>query len=246
MLRSARSLRDYHIRATDGNVGRVKDFFFDGQEWSVRYVVVDTSEWLAGRTVLLVPDILGSPGEEGKILPVDLTREQVRNSPDVDTEKPVSRQNEFDLFDYYGWSPYWGAGRSGFTRHVARAPRSEEARQTAIAQGGDPNLRSMREVAGYAVSGTEGKVGHVEDFILSDEEWVVRYLVANAGNWLSGKRVLVSPEWVREILWRDRTVLLELSREEIRNSPPYDPNQPVNRQDEVHLYDFYGRPRYWT
>ncbi len=246
MLRSAKSLRDYHIRATDGNVGRVKDFFFDGQEWFIRYVVVDTSEWLAGRTVLLVPDILGSPSAEGKILPVELTREQVRNSPDVDTDKPVSRQNEFDLFDYYGWSPYWGAGRSGFIRHVARAPQSEGANQAAISQAGDPNLRSMREVAGYSISATDGKVGHVEDFIVGDEDWIVRYLVVKAGNWLSGKRVLVSPEWVREILWRDRTVLLELSREEIRNSPPYDPNQPVNRQDEVHLYDFYGRPKYWT
>ncbi len=228
MLRSAKSLRDYHIRATDGNVGRVKDFFFDEQEWLIRYVVVDTSEWLAGRTVLLVPDILGSPTAEGKILPVDLTREQVRNSPDVDTEKPVSRQNEFDLFDYYGWSPYWGGG------------------QAAISRGGDPNLRNMREVAGYSIAALDGKVGHVEDFILSDEEWIVRYLVVNAGAWLSGKRVLVSPEWVREILWRDRTVLLELAREEIRNSPAYDPNQPVNRQDEVRLYDFYGRPRYWN
>lgn len=246
MLRSAKGLRDYHIRATDGNVGRVKDFFFDGQEWLVRYVVVDTSEWLAGRTVLLVPDILGLPSAEGKVLPVDLTREQVRNSPDVDTEKPVSRQNEFDLFDYYGWSPYWGAGRSGFTRHVARAPQSEGARKTATTQGGDPNLRSMREVAGYSISATDGKVGHVEDFILSDEDWIIRYIVVNAGTWLSGKRVLVSPEWAHEILWRDRTVLLDLSREEIRNSPPYDPSQPVNRQDEVHLYDFYGRPKYWA
>jgi hypothetical protein len=104
----------------------------------------------------------------------------------------------------------------------------------------------MREVAGYSISATDGKVGHVEDFILSDEDWIVRYIVVNAGTWLSGKRVLVSPEWAHEILWRDRTVLLDLSREEIRNSPPYDPNQPVNRQDEVHLYDFYGRPKYWS
>jgi sporulation protein YlmC with PRC-barrel domain len=204
MLRSAKSLRDYHIRATDGNVGRVKDFFFDGQEWSIRYVVVDTSEWLAGRTVLLVPDILGTLSAEEKTLPVELTREQVRNSPDVDTEKPVSRQNEFDLFDYYGWSPYWGAGRSGFTRHVVRAPQSEGGRQAAISQTGDPDLRSMREVVGYSILATDGKIGHVEDFILSEEDWFVRYLAVKAGNWLSGRHVLISPEWVREILWRDR------------------------------------------
>lgn len=246
MLRSAKSLRDYHIHATDGNVGHIKDFYFDGQEWFVRYVVVDTSEWLPSRTVLLVSDILGTPSEKEKALSVELTREQVRNSPDVDTNKPVSRQHELDLFDYYGWSPYWGAGRSGFTQHVVRAPQAEEAGQAAVAQAGDPNLRSVREVAGYSIFATDEKVGHVEDFILSDEDWIVRYLVVNAGNWLSGRRVLISPEWVHEILWRDRTVVVDLTKDEIRGSPPYDPNQPVNRQDETHLYDFYGRPKYWT
>jgi len=229
MLRSARSLRDYHIHATDGNIGRVKDFLFEGREWSVRYIVVDTSEWLPGRTVLLVPDILGPPDGERKTLPVELTREQVRNSPDVDTNKPVSRQNEFDLFDYYGWSPYWGAGRSGFTRHVVRAPQSEESGWAAVAPTGDPDLRSVQEVMGYSLSAADGKVGHVEDFILSDDDWIVRYLVVNAGSWLSGKRVLISPGWVHEILWRDRTVLAELSADEIRNSPSYDASQPVNR-----------------
>jgi uncharacterized protein YrrD len=246
MLRSVKSLRDYHIHATDGNIGRVKDFYFDGHEWSVRYIVVDTSEWLPGKTVLLVPDVLGSPNVEGKTLPVELTREQVRNSPDVDTSKPVSRQNEFDLFDYYGWSPYWGAGRSGFTRHVVRAPQPEESGRTAVAQAGDPDLRSVQEVIGYSLSATDGKIGHVEDFILGDEDWIVRYLVVNAGGWLSGKRVLISPEWVHEIRWRERTMLVELSESEVRNSPAYDSSQPVNRQDETHLYDFYGRPKYWT
>jgi hypothetical protein len=245
MLRSAKSLRNYHLRATDGNVGYVKDFLFDGRQWFIRYVVVDTSEWLAGRTVLLVPDILGVPGVEEQILPVELTREQVRNSPDVDTDKPISRQAEVDLFEYYGWSPYWGAGREGFTRHVARVPELEEKEQTVASQAG-MDLRSMREVAGYSLQAADDKVGHVEDFILSDEDWVVRYIVANAGTWLSGRRVLISPEWVRAILWRERTVALELSRDEIRASPPYDPKQPVNRQDEVHLYDYYGRPKYWT
>lgn len=246
MLRSARSLRDYHIRATDGNVGRVKDFLFDGREWIVRYVVVDTSEWLPGRTVLLVPSILGLPSAEGRILPVELTREQVRSSPDIDAEKPVSRQSEFDLFEYYGWSPYWGAGRGGFTPHVVTPAESDETDRAAISRAENPDLRSMREVAGYSILATDGKIGHAEDFIVDDEDWIVRYLVVDTRKWLSGKRVLVSPEWVREIVWRERTVSLELSMEEIRDSPPYDPGQPVNRQDEVHLYDYYGRPKYWA
>ena len=241
MLRSAKSLRDYHVRATDGNMGRVKDFLFDSREWAVRYAVVDTGEWLPGRTVLLILDVLGAPSTEGQILPVDLARDQVRNSPDVDADKPVSRQHEADLFEYYGWSPYWGAGRSGLTEHVVRTDDSAGA-----SPPGDPNLRSMREVAGYSIAATDGSIGHVEDFIIEDENWAVRYVVVDTRNWLPGKRVIVSPEWVEDIDWRGRTVSLKLSRDEVKDSPPYDPSQPVNRQYEVHLYDYYGRPKYWT
>jgi len=240
MLRSAKSLRDYHIRATDGNIGRVNDFLFDGGQWVIRYLVVDTSEWLPGRKVLLIPDVLGPPSTEGEVLPVTLTREQVENSPDIETDKPVSRQHERDLFEYYGWSPYWGAGRSGLTRHVARV---DEKTGTSP---GDSNLRSMREVAGYSIHATDGHIGHVEDFIIDDEEWAVRYIVVDTRNWLPGRKVIVAPEWVSRIDWRGKAVSLGHSREEVRDSPPYDPNQPVNRQYELRLYDYYGRPKYWA
>jgi len=241
MLRSAKSLRDYHIHATDGNIGRVKDFLFDGQAWVIRYVVVDTSEWLPGKKVLLIPDALGAPSTEGEILPVALTRDDVENSPDVEADKPVSRQHEVDLFEYYGWSPYWGTGREGPTPHAAR---TQEA--TAVATPGSSDLRSMREVAGYAIHATDGHIGHVEDFIIDDESWVIRYIAVDTRNWLPGRRVIISPDWVSHIDWQSRSVSIEHSKDEVRHSPPYDPSQPVNRQYEVHLYDYYGRPKYWT
>ncbi len=240
MLRSAKSLRDYHIRATDGNVGRVSDFLFDGEDWVVRYAIADTSEWLPGRRVLLIPDVLGPPSTEGEILPVALSREQVENSPDIDTEKPVSRQHEAALFEHYGWSPYWRPGRSGPMEHVAGTPQMVE---TAAPE--DANLRSMREVAGYSIHATDGHIGHVEDFIIDDEEWIVRYIVVDTRNWLPGRKVLISPEWVRRIDWPGNEVWLDHSKEEIRKSPHYDPNQPVNRQYELRLYDYYGRRKYW-
>lgn len=246
MLRSAKGLRDYHIQASDGNIGRVKDFLFDSDRWLVCYAVVDTSEWLPGRKVLLIPGVLGTPSTEGEVLPVDLTRAQVRHSPDIDTDKPVSRRNELDLFEYYGWSPYWGAGRGGFTTPVVRPGEPGQQEAAGVASPGNPYLRSMREVDGYAIEATDGNIGHVEDFIIDDEQWVVRYLVVHTRNWRPGKRVLVSPAWVDAITWHDRVVRAGLSRDEIKNSPPYDPNQPVNRQYEIRLYDYYGRPRYWT
>jgi len=241
MLRSAKSLRDYHIRATDGNIGRVSDFLFDGEGWMIRYAVADTSEWLPGRKVLLIPDVLGPPSTEGEILPVELTREQVENSPPIEADIPVSRQHEMDLFEHYGWSPYWGAGRSGLTEHVAR---TQQVLETSVP--GDANLRSMREVAGYSIHAADGHIGHVEDFIIDDEEWIVRYIVVDTRNWLPGRKVLISPDWVRRIDWRSHEVWLDHSTDEIRKSPHYDPNQPVNRQYELRLYDYYGRRKYWV
>ena len=245
MLRRAGSLKDYHIRATDGNMGRIKDFLFDGDEWVVRYAVVDTSEWLSGRKVLLVPDVLGLPSIEGEVLPVELTREQVRNGPDIDTEKPVSRQNEIDLFEYYGWSPYWGAGHGGFTRPAVRTVEPEQKEAAGVAPPGDPHLRSMHEVDGYTIKATDDDVGHVEDFVVDDEGWLVRYVVVDTRKWLPGKRVLVSPDWVEKIRWRDRAVWVELTKDQIKGGPAYDPHQPIDRDYEVHLYDYYGRPTYW-
>ena len=239
MLRSAKSLHDYHVQATDGTVGRVKDFLFDSQEWVVRYVVVETGEWQQGRRVLLIPGVLGVPSVEGRILPVDLTRDQVENSPDVDADKPVLRQHEVELFEYYGWSPYWGIRPEDLTAQV------QSTNEKAGIASDHPNLRSMHTVTGYAIRATDGAIGHVEDFILEDESWAVRYIVVNTRHWLSGNRVIVSPEWVEAIDWETRTVSLSLSRNEVKNGPPYDPGQPVNRQYEVHLYDYYGRPKYW-
>ncbi len=239
MLRSAKSLHDYHVRASDGNVGRVKDFLFDSQEWVVHYAVVETGEWLRGRLVLLIPGVLGAPSTEGQVLPVELTREQVKDSPDIDAAKPVLRQHEMELFEYYGWSPYWGVSPEDSTAHVDSTDE-----QAGIAPG-KPTLCSMHVLTGYAIRATDGAVGHVEDFVLEDESWIVRYIVVNTRHWLSGNRVIVSPEWVEVIDWEARTISLSLSRGEVKNGPPYDPNQPVNRQYEVHLYDYYGRPKYW-
>jgi hypothetical protein len=235
MLRSARSLRDYHVQATDGNIGRVKDFLFDSQEWVVRYVVVDTSEWRPGRTVLLIPDVVGPSSVEGQILPVSLTRAQVHDSPDIDIDKPIARASEAALFEHYGWLPYWGTG------HRAAPGSAGEADE----QAGEQNLCSMRQVDGYAIRALDGEGGRVEDFIIEDENWTIRDIVADTRNWLHGKHVLIAPEWVAGIEVQEKTVALELSQEEVKESPPYDPNQPVNRQYEVHLYDYYGRPKYW-
>ena len=108
MLRTINDLEDYAIRATDGDIGHVKDVYFDDETWVVRYLVVDTGTWLSSRKVLLSPIAIGQPNWTDKVLPASITKDQVENSPDINTKKPVSRQQEIRLLEYYGYPYYWG------------------------------------------------------------------------------------------------------------------------------------------
>lgn len=247
MLRSTKELRGYTIRALEGDIGRVHEFYFDDLAWIVRYLVVDTGRWLPGRKVLLWPGVLEQPDWETQSLPVGLTKEQVENSPPISFDEPVSRQMEADLHAYYGWAPYWRLGMpvggpSPATPGEGVAGVAEEAQKGPS----DPHLRSTREVIGYHIQARDEEAGHVDDLIVDDKAWYIRYLVVDTRNWLPGRKVLVAPAWADQVNWVLRKVYVDLSRETIENSPEFDPAMPVNREYEVQLYDYYGRPAYWT
>ena len=107
MSRSIKQLCGVKLHASDGEIGHVKDFYFDDQKWVVRYVVVDTGPWLLGRLVLIAPHAFSSLDQAGAFLAVNLTRQQIENSPPIESHKPVSRQYEEEYFRYYGWPSYW-------------------------------------------------------------------------------------------------------------------------------------------
>ena len=248
MLRSSKDLQGYTIAASDGDVGRVHDFYFDDERWTVRYLVVDTGTWLPGRKVPISPVALGEADWYGQRLSVNLTKEQVKDSPDIDLDKPISRQYEVDYFNYYGWPYYWaGVGAWAgwaYPGLLATAPRSQAA-PVAVEERGDPHLRSVWEVTGYHIQATDEEIGHVEDFIVDDETWEMRYLVVDTSNWWFGKKVLVAPRWITTVSWPERKVFVDLTRDQVKDAPEWDPDAPVNREYEERLYDYYGRPAYW-
>lgn len=241
MLRSMKELQGYIIRALDGDIGKVHDFFFGDFEWTVRYLVADTGTWLVGQRVLLSPSALGDPDWEAHSLPVHLTKNQVEKSPPISMDKPVSRQMEHDLHAYYGWRPYWSGSAPMLSGQELEAVKEKRGAAEA-----DPHLRSTREVTGYQIQASDGDIGHVADFIVDDDLWVIRYLVIDTRNWLPGKKVLVSPAWVESVDWPERKLQIDLKRETIKACPEFDPSAPINREYEIRLYDFYGRPKYWT
>jgi len=243
MLRSVKELDGYMVRATDGDIGQVRDFYFDDQLWTIRYVVVDTGAWLPGRQVLISPLAFNPPEWGNHLIRVALTRSQVKASPPVEKDRPVSRQREEELRSHYEWPPYWGLGT---TNEKGTRRAMEIARDAAEPLEEEVHLRSVEEVTGYHVQAIDGDIGHVEDFVVDDETWIIRYVVADTRDLVPGKRVLVAPSWVGGVNWAEREVQIDLHRETIRNSPEFDPSAPVNRQYEARLYDYYGRPKYWA
>ena len=249
MLLSIKSLGNYEIEATDGSIGHVHSFLFDERNWTVRYLVVDTGKWLPGRKVLIAPAELGKPEGTAEVFPVDLTKEQVKNSPDINTEKPVSRQQEIELYKYYNWAPYWAAGYEPVTTPytpVVPEDIKEEEEKKGSDQDEDPHLRSTREILKYKIHAEDGEIGHVDDFIADIESWVIRYIVVDTRDLLPGKKVIIPPDWTKEISWSASEVSVNVTKDMIKDSPEFDPSAPVNREYETQLYDYYGRPKYWV
>ena len=267
MLRSMKDLENCTIGATDGAIGKVKDFYFDDDDWAVRYLVVETGSWLDSRQVLISPISLLKPDWAARSLPASITQAQVRHSPGIDTDKPVSRQHEQDYLGYYGYPAYWGGtglwgegvvpyglvpesvGSGGFG--ATRAEQEREAEAYAAAKRArhrqdDPHLRSCQAVIGYHLQATDGEIGHVEGMLVDEETWAIRYLTVNTSNWWLGHQVLVAPQWVSAVHWAEESVFIDLTRVSIQEAPPFDSTAELNRLTEMGLYKHHGRPGYWS
>jgi sporulation protein YlmC with PRC-barrel domain len=215
MQRNVNDLVGHNLEAIDGVLGTVEDFYFDDATWTIRYLVVKTGGWLTGRTVLISRNALVRHSWESGIFPVDLTKEQVGNSPDVDTVKPVSRQQEEELAAYYSWDPYWGTGfNPGELWGVIPStpvldPNTIVDRQAIKMAEGDTHLRSCRDIRSYRIQATDGEIGHVDDFIMDDETWQIAYLVVNTHHLLEGKKVLVGVRHIQAVQWENSRVVVD-------------------------------------
>lgn len=250
MLRSLKDLEHYMVSATDGEIGKVVNFLLDDERWIVRYLVVETGGFLDGRRVLISPISFRKAEWSTHRFHLALTRDKIKSSPGIDVDEPVSRQRERDYYGYYGYPYYWGYsglwGTGTYPGFLAAGAYPPAPAESAEKTSGDIHLRSAHEVRGYHVQGSDEAVGHVEDFIVDDESWEVRYLVIDTRNWWFGKKVLVAPHWVSTVSWEQRKVYVDMSRQAIKGSPEWDPTAAVNREYETRLYDYYGRPVYWA
>jgi uncharacterized protein YrrD len=238
MLRSIKQLYGSKLQASDGEIGHVSDLYFDDQQWTVRYVVAETGSWIPGRLVLIPPQAVGirSLRQVGNRLPVNLTRKQIEDSPPIESNKPVSLQYEAEYFRYYGCPAYpLYPGLAGIyggigISETARIPfdparpqmRDEETKRLERPYSdGNPHLRSTKAMEGYHIQTSDGKIGHVTDFIMDDEHWAICHLIVETGHWFAGKQIAISPEQIDRISCEESKVFVNVTKESILEAPGY-------------------------
>ena len=250
MIRRLRDLFGWTIEAADGaDIGTVENFYFDDTRWTVRYLVGNSGSWLVGRSVLVSPMAFKGLDWERQRIRTDLTRDTVKESPSADITRPISRQYEEAYSSYYGYPHYWSAGGLwGAAQTPVWMPRAAPGSEPLpVGPEDDPedsHLRSIKEVSGYHIQATDGEIGHVDDFLVDDETWSIRYLLLDTSNWIGGRHVLLSPGWVRSVEWADQKIHVDMTREKVKDSPEYDPDK-LDRDDEDRLYRHYDRSGYW-
>jgi sporulation protein YlmC with PRC-barrel domain len=246
MLHKAKTLKGYKLHCLDGEIGEVKEFYFDDHYWTVRYMVADPENWLKERLVLISPYALTAVNIEGKYIKINLTKMQIEDSPSLFSDQPVSQQFEETYYGYYGWPMYWiGPYIWGKSQKIERD--FEKSKESYIDENKwDPNLRSTHEVSSYHIQATDGEIGHVEDFIIDDETWEIRYLIIKTHDWWYGKKILISPRWIEHISWETWKVFVNLSRDIIKRSPEYNEETLLTREYETGLHQHYNIKGYWV
>lgn len=256
MLANTQELKGFEVVNEDEEVGKIEDYYFDKDYWVTRYIVVDTGNWLIERDVLISPESIENIDYgEGKIY-LNISTDKIENSPPVLKDEPLLRTQEKDLADYFNWPYYWSAAETGkpgvsglspnnLIREITIQENMDQQNPNINKEEVEAGLRSINEMINYNIHAVDGEIGHIEKFILDDDNWLVRYLVVDKRDFLPGKKVVLAPEWITNIDWVREEVKYNLKKEEIKNAPEYDPEIPVSEVYEKKLYEHYDKEKYW-
>ena len=264
MLFAVSGLMGCPVEASDGEVGVVRDFLFDHETWKIRWMAVEAGDWLPGRRRVFIHPSAIAPFELSPKpslpmmsspatleLTVKLARAQIEAGPHAHEDDPVTRDMEALLYDYYGWDPYWGAAHFG----AAVLPNAESQIVERCGAARALTLKSRRLTAAITctawpnsraiiVHAVDGDIGHVENLLADDANWEVRYLVIATRNWWPGKVVQLSPYAVKDIDWFGERINMNVTRDQVRSAPAWDPLAMTNEVSEEDLHRHFGWPGY--
>jgi len=238
-------LKNLKLSARDGDIGRCRDFLFDDQHWAVRYLEVNTSRWLLGRRVLLSPASVGVPDPDDGVLPVDLTKDEIKSAPGLEEHQPVSRQYEAELARHYGHTYYWaGIGVWGVGAFPVDILQTEEIVSPTEATHADEadeeaHLRSAAEVTGYRIHAVDGEIGEVEDFIVEVSDWTIAFAALDTRKWLPGRKVLLPISWATRISWAENSFTVDVSKQAIETAPAL--HEPITEEAVAAYFRHFGK-----
>jgi len=253
MLKRTKNLCGFRIHTTDGEIGHVEEMYFDDEKWTVRYIVIETGPWMLGKEVLISPVSVDTINWEQKYISVRLSKGQVKDSPDIDTDRPISRQKEMEYHRYYNIPVYWrGVGLWGSGMYPVVNPEviedvEQQQREHPLPENesGDTHLRSTSEVIGYYVHAVDGEIGHVEDFIFDDEKFAIRYMLIDTGKIFSGKKVLLTPKLIDKVVWEKSMVNVNTSKDKITSAPEFESDEDITQEYEERTFKHYNVHEYW-
>ena len=227
MIQNTKYFYGHKLTAMDGEIGTVKDFYFDDESWVVRYLVADTGSWLSSRKVLLAPHVFGLWDRKKKTLQVNLTRKQIEDSPSIESDRPVSRQHEIEYYSHFGFSPYWvGGGMWGVSGFPVGAPLSREVFKAQLHKHDDDDddihLRSTKAVQGYAIQASDGEIGKVTSFRVDDRSWAIQQVAVEAGHWYAGKEILIPVASIDHISYEGSQISVSLTKANIQSTADHE------------------------
>lgn len=235
---SVKGITGFGIGATDGKIGTVKEIYFEDHTWTVRYLIVKTGNFLKEKLILISTQALLDADWDNELFSTNLSTDQIINSPDIDTDKPVYRQQEVKLYEHFPWDIYWAMGIIPMEDSVEIAISEK---QKEIGANANPHLRSSDKVTGYTLHAIDGELGHIDDLIIETESWKITYVVLKTGSWFSGQKILIPTEWIIEINWLSSTFVMEATVEKVQQCEPFDADGGVNEAYEKVRRDYKGR-----
>lgn len=237
----------------DEDIGEVKDFYFDDETWTVRYMIVSSEKG----DILISTFSVREFDRLSKSLKSNLSAKKVISAPRADLVRPVSKLEEERLANYYGWPMYWvwGGATSGVGMYPPEAISSantpeineyyQKQYQELQAKIEKSTLRSYKEIIHYGIDTGNEKFGQVEDLLVDDDTFKIRYVVIDTIRFFPSKNVLVASEWIEDVSWDERVFRTNLSKESIKKSPSYEKSHSPDRNFEEKLHANYGLSGYW-
>lgn len=221
MLQNTTELYGHKLVATDGDIGHLKDFYFDDTTWAIRYLVADTGTWLTGRPVLIARHALAVLDSHENTLHIKLRKQQIQNSTTDSANKLLSGEDEVGCCRYYGWPAHWESGARKDLPDPSEIQPSSSARtesRVPYRHLGDKHLQSTQSITDYLIQTPDGVIGSVSGCIVDNQSWMVRELIVETGHWLSGKEIRIPTAQIKQIKCEYSSVMVDLSKEDIRRS----------------------------